>query len=51
MAIEIEVALNPPVRSVVKKLVHAGAIHAYAPGATVHVRSTRRTRRSRVLEE
>lgn len=38
MAIELEVALSPPVRSVLRRLVHPGELHAIAPGAVLHVR-------------
>lgn len=38
MLIELEVALNPPVRSALRRVVHPGEMHALVPGAMLHVR-------------
>jgi len=38
MLIELEVALQPPVRSSLKKVVHPGEMQALAPGTMLHVR-------------
>jgi len=38
MLIELDVALQPPVRSTLKKVVHPGEMQALAPGTVLHVR-------------
>ncbi len=38
MLIELEVALQPPVRSSLKKVVHPGEMQALVPGTVLHVR-------------
>jgi len=38
MLIELEVALQPPVRSALKKVVHPGEMQALVPGTMLHVR-------------
>jgi hypothetical protein len=38
MLIELEVALQPPVRSSLRRVVHPGEMHALVPGTVLHVR-------------
>jgi hypothetical protein len=38
MMIDLEVALQPPVRSTLKKVVHPGETQALTPGTVLHVR-------------
>jgi hypothetical protein len=38
MLIELEGALQPPVRSSLKRVVHPGEMQALAPGSVLHVR-------------